>query len=89
MSSVERAERPRAVQANTGSIVIGPGSLVDSYRSCAGAYGGNNVRSNGNVQAGTTITNNGTVHGVLFPEQSGGLSPFPVPARLVPAAISP
>jgi photosystem II stability/assembly factor-like uncharacterized protein len=74
---------PRAVQANTGSIVIGSGSLVDSYRSCAGAYGGTNVRSNGNVQAGTTITNNGTVRGALFPNSPGGLSPFPVPAGLV------
>jgi hypothetical protein len=35
------------------------------------------------VQAGTTITNNGTVHGALFPNSPGGLSPFPIPSGLV------
>jgi hypothetical protein len=70
-----------AVVANTGSVVVGGGTLVDSYQSSLGAYGGSNVGSAAVVQAATTITNNGgVIHGTLKQHAPAGLAIVPVPA---------
>src|SRR5215510_9860697 len=42
--------------ANTGNIIVNSSTLIDSYQSSQGAYGGGNVGSSGIVQAATTIT---------------------------------
>jgi alpha-tubulin suppressor-like RCC1 family protein len=56
-------------------------SLVDSYQSSMGAYGGANVGDNGNVQAATTIQNNGgVIHGTETVNSPAGLAIVPVPA---------
>lgn len=70
-----------AVDANTSNVSIGAGTLIDSYRSSAGAYGGANVGSAAIVQAATTISNNGgIVRGTLRPRTPGGFAVVPVPS---------
>jgi hypothetical protein len=70
-----------AVVGNTGGVVVGARTLVDSYQSSAGAYGGANVGSAAIVQAATTITNNGgVIHGTLRPHAPAGLAVVPVAA---------
>lgn len=69
-----------AIVANTGKVTLNPQSLVDSYRSAAGAYGGSNVGQGVIVQAATTITNNGLVKGQLLPGSPAGLAAVPVPS---------
>ena len=81
------AARAAAVIANTSNVVIGRGTLVDSYQSSLGAYGGSNVGSAAVVQAATTIANNGgVVRGTLRPNTPAGLAVVPVPpgARNLP-----
>lgn len=69
------------VVANTSSISIAAGTLIDSYQSSLGAYGGSNVGSAAIVQAGTTISNNGgTIKGTQKKNTPGGFSVVPVPA---------
>jgi hypothetical protein len=70
-----------AVVANTSNVVVGAGTLVDSYQSSLGAYGGSNVGSAAIVQAGTTITNNGgVIHGTLRQHAPAGFAVVPVPS---------
>lgn len=70
-----------AVIANTGNVLVGASTLVDSYQSSLGAYGGTNVGSAAVVQAATTISNNGgVIHGTLRPHAPAGLAVVPVPA---------
>jgi hypothetical protein len=70
-----------AVDGNTGSVTIGASTLIDSYQSSLGAYGGTNIGSAAVVQAATTITNNGgVVHGTLKQHAPGGFAAVPVPA---------
>jgi hypothetical protein len=70
-----------AIDANTSNVSIGAGTLVDSYQSSLGGYGGTNVGSAAVVQAATTISNNGgVVHGTLKPNAPGGFVVVPVPA---------
>ena len=70
-----------AVVGNTSNVVVGGGTLVDSYQSSVGAYGGSNVGSAAVVQAATTITNNGgVIHGTLKQHAPAGLAIVPVPA---------
>jgi hypothetical protein len=70
-----------AVVANTSNVVVGAGTLVDSYQSSLGAYGGSNVGSAAIVQAATTITNNGgVIHGTLKQHAPAGFAVVPVPA---------
>src|SRR6478609_2515595 len=70
-----------AATANTGRIVSNQGSLVDSYQSVQGPYGGTNVGTNGNVQAATTILNNGgVIQGTKTTGTPAGLAIVPVPA---------
>ena len=69
-----------AVIANTGRIVSNQASLVDSYQSNKGAYGGTNVGANGNVQAATTITaSGGVIQGTKTTGTPAGLAIVPVP----------
>jgi hypothetical protein len=73
------AARALTVVGNTGSVVLGSSTLVDSYRSSVGAYGGTNVGSAAIVQAATTIINNGgVVRGTLRPNTPAGLAVVPV-----------
>jgi hypothetical protein len=68
------------VVANTSNVAIGAGTLIDSYRSSAGAYGGTNVGSAAIVQAATTISNNGgVVRGTLKQRAPAGFAVVPVP----------
>jgi hypothetical protein len=70
-----------AVVANTSNVVIGARTLVDSYQSSVGAYGGTNVGSAAIVQAGTTISNNGgVVHGTQKQHAPAGFVVVPVPS---------
>jgi hypothetical protein len=79
--SVPCAAWGNAVVANTGSVLLNAASLVDSYSSTAGAYGGSNVGSSAIVRAATTITNNGAVvRGQLVSSAPSGLALVPVPA---------
>jgi hypothetical protein len=70
-----------AVVANTGNVLVGASTLVDSYQSSLGAYGGTNVGSAAVVQAATTISNNGgVIHGTLRQHAPAGLAVVAVPA---------
>jgi len=85
------AARAATVVANTSNVIIGAGTLVDSYQSSLGAYGGSNVGSAAVVQAATTISNNGgVVRGTLRPNTPAGLAVVPVPsgARNLPLGSS-
>jgi alpha-tubulin suppressor-like RCC1 family protein len=76
--------RDTAVIANSGRVFSNAGTLVDSFQSSAGPYGGVNVGSQGNVRAGLTIVNNGgVIRGTLTPNSPAGLAPVPVPAGAV------
>jgi hypothetical protein len=69
------------VVANTGSVSLGAGTLVDSYQSSLGAYGGTNVGSAAVVQAATTIANNGgVIHGTQKQHAPAGFAVVPVAA---------
>jgi hypothetical protein len=69
------------VVANASNVVVGAATLVDSYQSNLGAYGGSNVGSAAIVQAATTITNNGgVIHGTLKQHAPAGLAVVPVPS---------
>lgn len=75
------AARSATVVANTSNVIIGARTLVDSYQSSLGAYGGSNVGSAAVVQAATTISNNGgVVRGTLRPNAPAGLAVVPVPS---------
>jgi hypothetical protein len=70
-----------AAVANSGNAILNAGTLVDSYQSSLGSYGGSNVGSDAVVQAATTITNNGgVVHGILRQNTGSGFSVVPVAA---------
>jgi hypothetical protein len=69
------------VVGNTGNVIVGARTLVDSYQSSLGAYGGTNVGSAAVVQAATTITNNGgVIRGTLKPNAPAGFAVVPVPS---------
>ncbi len=67
------------VVANTGNVIVGARTLIDSYQSSVGAYGGTNVGSAAIVQAGTTISNNGgVIHGTQKQHAPAGFAVVPV-----------
>jgi hypothetical protein len=69
------------VVANTSNIVVGGRTLVDSYQSSVGPYGGTNVGSAAVVQAATTISNNGgVIHGTQKQHAPAGFAVVPVPS---------
>jgi hypothetical protein len=73
-----------AALANTGNIVANSGSVVDSYQSSLGAYGGTNVGRNAVVQAAGTISNNGgIIKGTENQGAAGGFSVIPAPANAI------
>jgi len=79
------------VVANTGGVIVGAGTLVDSYQSSLGAYGGTNVGSAAVVQAATTISNNGgVIHGTQKANAPAGFAVVPVAsgARNLPLGAS-
>ncbi len=70
-----------ALVGNTGSVTVGSSTLVDSYQSSAGGYGGANVGGAAVVQAGTTIVNNGgVIHGAQKQHAPAGFAVIAVPA---------
>ena len=73
--------RATAVIADTGGVLLNSNSLVDSYQSSLGPYGGSNVGSQGNVRAATSIVlNSGAiVKGTLTPNSPAGLQPIRPP----------
>src|SRR5580658_3679548 len=69
------------VVANTSSISIEASTLIDSYQSSLGAYGGTNVGNAAIVQAATTIADNGgVVHGTQKQHAPAGFAVVPVPS---------
>jgi hypothetical protein len=75
------AARADAVIASTGEVFSNSGSLVDSYQSSLGLYGGPNIGSNGNVQAaGAIVHNGGVIDGTQTPDVAAGLAIVPVPS---------
>jgi hypothetical protein len=79
-SSISCTARAAAIIANTGQIFDNGGTLVDSYQSSRGPYGGANVGSQGNVRAGTTVVHNGgVIHGGQLQHSPAGLKPIPPP----------
>ena len=78
------AARAAAVIANTGSVFSNPGSLVDSYQSSRGSYGGANVGADAKVQAAATlVANGGVIHGPVTQGAPAGLAAVPVPAGAI------
>jgi hypothetical protein len=88
LPAVPCAARAEAIIANGGGVVFSnSASLVDSYQSSLGPYGGANVGSNGTVQAATSIVmNGGIIHGTKLQNSPAGLTLVPVPsgARALP-----
>jgi len=79
--AVPCAARANAVIANTGNVYLNSNSLVDSYQSTLGAYGGSNVGNKGAVVAAMRVADNGgVVHGSTSQHSPAGLPVVPVPA---------
>lgn len=71
--------RGTAVVANTGNVLVNSNSVVDSYRSSDGVYGGYNVLDGAVVQAATSIhLNGGVIAGSQITDSAAGLEPLPV-----------
>lgn len=69
-----------AINAGTGDVILGAGTIVDSYSSILGLYGGSNVDYNGTVQAAQAIVyNGGVLNGAGVPWWPPSLSAMPVP----------
>jgi hypothetical protein len=69
------------IVANKSNISIGASTLVDSYQSSLGNYGGTNVGSAAVLQAATTISNNGgVIRGTQKQHAPAGFAVVPVPA---------
>jgi hypothetical protein len=86
--AVPCAARADAVIANSWGVISDAMSLVDSYQSSLGPYGGTNVGANGTVQAaGSIVVNGGTIRGTKAPNSSAGLAVVPVPANATPLPL--
>ena len=73
--------RSYAVVANTGSITLNSGTLVDIYQSSIGPYSSTNLGSNAVVRAAKSIVaNGGVVKGTEVENAPAGLAVVPVPA---------
>ncbi|MCL2449986.1 MAG: hypothetical protein FWD17_13650 [Polyangiaceae bacterium] len=75
--------RATAVIGDSGSVVLNAGSVLDSYRSSIGPYGGTNVGSEATVRAATTIVVNAgaVVRDTLMPNSPAGLPSIAPPAE--------
>ena len=70
-----------AINAGTGNVTLGAGTLVDSYSSILGPYGGANVGYSGTVQAAQAIVyNGGVLNGAGVTWWPPNLSVIPVPS---------
>ncbi len=79
--------RADAVIANTSRVVSSRHSLVDSYNSTLGPYGGANIGNHGNVRAATVVLKRGVIKGSLIEHSPAGLpdiamSPIAIPLPL-------
>ncbi len=73
-----------AVASDTGNITVNSSSVVDSYSSSAGPYGGSNVASNAVVQsAGSIIGNGGVILGNQRQNAPAGFATIPAAAGAV------
>jgi hypothetical protein len=73
-----------AVISTTGNIYLNAATLVDSYQSSQGTYGGTNVGSSAIVQAGVSIVNNGgVVDGTEIQNAPSSFAIVPVPAEAI------
>jgi hypothetical protein len=73
-----------AVAGNTGNVIVDSASLIDSYNSSLGPYGGTNVGDSAIVQAATSITDNGgVIKGSQRQGTPSGLAVVPVPAGAI------
>jgi hypothetical protein len=70
--------RAYAITANTGSVIVNSGALVDSYQPSQGPYGGSNIGPNGSVRAATSISNRGVIKGNQVPNSPAHLAVIPV-----------
>lgn len=78
------AGRAKAVIANTGQTTHNSASLVDSYQSSVGPYGGANIRAHGDVQAaGKVQMNGGVINGAVVQYTPAGLPVVAAPAGAV------
>jgi CubicO group peptidase (beta-lactamase class C family) len=70
-----------AINAGAGNVTLGSGTLVDSYSSILGPYGGTNVEYNGTVQAAQAIVfNGGVLNGAAVTWGPPNLSVIPIPS---------
>jgi hypothetical protein len=73
--------RISTIVANTGNVVVNSGTLVDSYESSQGNYGGSNVGNEAVVQAATKIVRNGgTIRGTTIENTRAGFPTLRPPA---------
>jgi hypothetical protein len=73
-----------AVTATAGNVSLNANSLVDSYQSILGAYGGANTGSGARVQAAGAVANNGgLVDGTEIYDATSTLAVVPVPAGAI------
>jgi hypothetical protein len=80
--------RADAVIANTGRVVSSKHSLVDSYNSTLGAYGGANVGSHGTVRAaGEIVKRGGVIKGATIEHSPAGLPEIAVSAIAIPLPL--
>jgi len=80
-----------AIVANGGDVFLNASSLVDSYQSSSGAYGGTNVSGSAVVVAsGSTRSNGGVLNGTGTGNAAAGLLGVPVPstATILPLGAS-
>jgi alpha-tubulin suppressor-like RCC1 family protein len=72
----------KAIIANSGQVIVNSSTLVDSYQSNLGPYGGANIGNAGNIQAATQVVVNpgGVVDGSTQPNTPAGLQPVQPPA---------
>ena len=79
--------RAGAVIANTGRVVSSEHSLVDSYNSTLGSYGGANIGNNGNVRAASVIIKHGVIRGSLTEHSLAGLPDIPISPIAIPLPL--
>jgi hypothetical protein len=80
--------RADAVIANTGRVVSSKHSLVDSYNSTLGAYGGTNVGSHGTVRAaGAIVRRGGVINGPTIEQSPAGLPEIAVSPIAIPLPL--
>ncbi len=73
-----------AITSTTGNVYSNAASLVDSYQSSVGAYGGSNIGAGANVQAvASIVARGGVINGTELVNAPSSLALVPVPAGAV------